>query len=494
MSATRSLGEMPDESLAVALGFLAEGSLAQVASTCISIRAVAQADRLWLPLASRRWHFGGAQLPPGARASAAASALALALEEPLHAGSAGAASAFAERCARDSDVVLLALQYDAVRTGHAKETAGQLQPGTVVRISGLTVAQQYNGLLGVVRAAGADEAYSGEAVRHPVALPSLVCLKIKSIGLTVVRPPQNGFVQQQVAELGGEAVDCLLRLASSGPLGAAWPSLTVAAGQLLGLALEQWALKQWGFLLADEGRAEHLEEGALIVSMWADARVDVTAVRAQLASLASEATRRTSADRPLRERIDAVNAILFDEYGLSGNVHNYYEAENSLLHSVLERRRGIPISLSIIWAAVARRVEIPCFLCSAMPAHVVIRVRASVGNGREDLFVDAFNRKVMDRSGLETFAESLNVPHFQEEFVGEQPVTMVYLRVLRNLLGIYQQAAQVGTTFASMQAAAAVCSQLLAIADASPGGMGANAAVEQRRAYFRSQLPLLASR
>lgn len=489
MSVLYSLADVPDESLAVALGFLSESTLAQATATSMSIRAVARADRLWLPLASRRWHFGGAQLPPGARASAAASALALALEEPLRTGSAGAAAAFAERCARDAEVALLALQYDATRTSAAEEAPDQLAPGTVVRISGLTVAHKYNGLLGVVRSAADGEASDGEAPRYPIALPSLECLKIKSTCLTVVRPPQEGHAQQQAAELGGEAVDCLLRLASSG----AWPSLSIAAGQLLGIALEQWALKQWGFLLADEGRAEHLEEGALIVSMWADARVDITSLRAQLAVLASEAARRTSADRPLRERIDAVNAILFDEYGLSGNVQNYYEPENSLLHSVLERRRGIPISLSIIWAAVARRVEIPCFLCSAMPAHVVIRVRGG-GDGSDDLFVDAFNRKVMDRSGLQAFAASLNVPHFQEDFIAEHPVTQIYLRVLRNLLGIYRQAAQANFTFTNVQAVAAVCSQLLTIADASPEGSSADVAFRRIGDSFRNQLPLLSAR
>jgi len=238
------------------------------------------------------------------------------------------------------------------------------------------------------------------------------------------------------------------------------------------LAAERWAVQQWKQLVVDAHRVDLLEEGGLVVSQWAapsEAKVEV--VRARLAELADAVAAKVVADAPIRERVEAVNSILFDDFGFQGNVDNYYDARNSFLHSVLERRRGIPISLSIVWTAVARRVKIPCFLCTDMPAHIVVRVRAGDGGYDTDLYVDAFGRKVMDFAGLRMFLLAIGHGSFNPDWVEQKPAKGVYSRLLRNLRNIYEQtphSATIGTaeTMRCIECLAATCAQMAAIAEA----------------------------
>ena len=55
-----------------------------------------------------------------------------------------------------------------------------------------------------------------------------------------------------------------------------------------------------------------------------------------------------------------MNHAVFNEFGLKGNVQDYYAAGNSLLHVILETKKGIPISMALLWALVARRAGVCC--------------------------------------------------------------------------------------------------------------------------------------
>merc|ERR1719343_560337 len=95
------------------------------------------------------------------------------------------------------------------------------------------------------------------------------------------------------------------------------------------------------------------------------------------------------------------------EYGLAGNTTDYYNDENSLLHAVLCKKKGIPISLSVVWAALARRCSLPCHPLAGFPGHVLIRIPVRMDSENRtfaeasDLYVDAFDGgQVMNWSEL----------------------------------------------------------------------------------------------
>ena len=108
----------------------------------------------------------------------------------------------------------------------------------------------------------------------------------------------------------------------------------------------------------------------------------------ELATSVSEKTPRAVADS------------LFGHGGLRGDVLNYHAEENSLLDRVLERRLGMPITLSAVAIEVGRRIGLPWTMV-AMPGHVV------VGTGEPNCFLDAFGGVELDEGGLWTRFESI---------------------------------------------------------------------------------------
>src|SRR4051812_3767652 len=91
-----------------------------------------------------------------------------------------------------------------------------------------------------------------------------------------------------------------------------------------------------------------LDEAAVLIAGH-DHVVDVGAELDQLEALASEAPHEP----------DALARYLFEEHGFTGNHRNYYDPRNSFLDEVMRRRRGIPISLSVLMLEVGRRAGVP---------------------------------------------------------------------------------------------------------------------------------------
>lgn len=85
--------------------------------------------------------------------------------------------------------------------------------------------------------------------------------------------------------------------------------------------------------------------------------------------------------------IHAINQVLFDSESFRGNSENYYDPRNSMLNDVIERRLGIPITLSVIYIEVAREVGVP-MEGIGMPGHFLV----GVGEGEGRVYVDPYNR------------------------------------------------------------------------------------------------------
>ena len=82
---------------------------------------------------------------------------------------------------------------------------------------------------------------------------------------------------------------------------------------------------------------------------------------------------------------DALRSVLVEEQNFGGNSHHYFDPRNSFLNEVLDRRVGIPISLSVVWIEVGRRAGIPIEGVN-MPGHFVVRLL----DRRQPLLVDPF--------------------------------------------------------------------------------------------------------
>ena len=102
-----------------------------------------------------------------------------------------------------------------------------------------------------------------------------------------------------------------------------------------------------------------LERGAFLIARYAYPSLDVSAYARQLDEMAQEVRDRIGPRASGEETVKALNRYLFTEQGFKGNTKNYYEVENSYLNCVIDRRTGIPISLSTVYLLVGRRLSLP---------------------------------------------------------------------------------------------------------------------------------------
>jgi regulator of sirC expression with transglutaminase-like and TPR domain len=98
-------------------------------------------------------------------------------------------------------------------------------------------------------------------------------------------------------------------------------------------------------------------------------------------------------DAPLVARIDALNRYLFSELGFAGNRERYDDPRNSCLNEVLDRRTGIPITLSLVYIEVARRAGVRAEGIN-FPGHFLVRVQQDLhtDDPGDGLIVDAFHQ------------------------------------------------------------------------------------------------------
>ena len=93
--------------------------------------------------------------------------------------------------------------------------------------------------------------------------------------------------------------------------------------------------------------------------------VDFVLIESRLNELANELRMRIATVEDPYEIVHQVNEFFLNEMGFTGNSKDYYNPDNSILHRVIETRRGIPISLGVIYLLVGRRLNLPVFGVSA---------------------------------------------------------------------------------------------------------------------------------
>lgn len=166
-------------------------------------------------------------------------------------------------------------------------------------------------------------------------------------------------------------------------------------------------------------------------------KLDPEPYLARVEALADRARERCAAlDRP-RLVLGQINWVLFVEEGFQGNSDDYYDPRNSYLNEVIDRKTGIPISLSVLYWRVAARVGLEVAGVN-LPAHFMLRV----GRGDSTVFVDPFHSgALLDRDGCRRQVARMVGPDvaITEGHLAPCRPTQVVARMLRNLKSIYLQ-------------------------------------------------------
>jgi regulator of sirC expression with transglutaminase-like and TPR domain len=144
-----------------------------------------------------------------------------------------------------------------------------------------------------------------------------------------------------------------------------------------------------------------------------------------------------------------LNRILFDEEGFQGNRQNYYDPQNSFLNRVLERKLGIPISLSLVYSEVGRRAGFPVHGI-ALPGHFIAGLMHASGT----LFIDPFNRgEILTETECQQRIEARYGRPAALDMRWKTPATKkeILRRMLRNLKAIYRHLNQDLQSFEMIQ-------------------------------------------
>jgi regulator of sirC expression with transglutaminase-like and TPR domain len=178
-----------------------------------------------------------------------------------------------------------------------------------------------------------------------------------------------------------------------------------------------------------------LDRAALLIGAWDYPERDLAGYRHQLDVIAHcvepEVVRATGGIGRAR----AISDGLFDRLGFHGNTGDYYDPRNSFLCDVLDRRCGIPISLSVLYLEIARRVGV---LAQGVnfPGHFLVRVAI------EDawLFVDPFSGgRALGPADLEALLRRTTTPDavLEPSVIAATSKRQILARMLFNLAGIY---------------------------------------------------------
>lgn len=183
-------------------------------------------------------------------------------------------------------------------------------------------------------------------------------------------------------------------------------------------------------MIADPASDPPLDEGAWLIASVAGYS-DVDEGLARLDEMAGAALAFPEARSPA-----GLAKVLFVDWAYRGNAADYGDPRNSFLPEVIDRRLGLPITLSVLMMEVGRRIGVAVHGVG-MPGHFVVGVE-----GEPDQFIDPFHAGVvLDREGCRQRLTDQYGPQmqFDDRFLAPTPARSILLRMLTNLAHTYAQ-------------------------------------------------------
>lgn len=206
------------------------------------------------------------------------------------------------------------------------------------------------------------------------------------------------------------------------------------------------ALQPFAQLISREDARIDLSRACLLIAQDAYPDLDVERYIGEIERMATRVRARLAPTAAGEDRVVALNQLLYEELGYWGNTQDYYDPRNSYLNEVIDRRTGMPITMSILYMELGRRIGLPVEGVS-FPGHFLVRVRLRGGmlvldpfSGgapqSEDELRSRVKRVIPDGVADDLPASELPLDQFLEPATNRQ----ILARVLRNLKGIYRKA------------------------------------------------------
>lgn len=201
-----------------------------------------------------------------------------------------------------------------------------------------------------------------------------------------------------------------------------------------------------------------LGRAALLLARAEYSELDLDVELARLDDLARQAGAFVAGRLTPGQRVDGLRAFLGGVCGFQGNEQDYYDPTNSFLNRVLDRRTGIPISLSVLYMEVGRRLGITLFGVG-LPGHFLVKYQ----EGRQRILLDPYNGgRTLTSDGCREIVQGMyqGQVQFREDMLAAVDKRYILVRMLSNLRAIYLEQRQ-------LRKGLAVVEMLLALNPAS---------------------------
>jgi len=197
------------------------------------------------------------------------------------------------------------------------------------------------------------------------------------------------------------------------------------------------ARQSFSEIAALDDTALSLDHAALTMALGEYPNLEIQEYLRKLDTLAARADVLIGEDRAAINVIEALNEVLFVQEGFRGNVEDYYDPRNSYLNEVLDRKLGIPITLSVLYMEVAKRINFPIHGIG-FPGHFLVKHVA----GNRDIIIDAFELgRILTLNDCQELLDKIHKGSVEMNAALLQPMRkrMILTRMLYNLKGIYTQ-------------------------------------------------------
>ena len=184
-----------------------------------------------------------------------------------------------------------------------------------------------------------------------------------------------------------------------------------------------------------------LLKGALVINRYQYPDLDEEKVILQIEEIKREIWLGLQYEMSSIEKIKLINHIFYNIYGFSGNTKNHHDPQNSYINQVIESKKGNQISLAIIYATLAQKLDIPVYGVN-LPQHFILGYIDESKREEQEFgvlfYINAFNKgAIFGKHDVDQFLRQLNLEP-QPGFYSPCSNTEIIRRIIRNLISAYE--------------------------------------------------------
>ncbi|MDM7914661.1 MAG: transglutaminase family protein [Candidatus Eisenbacteria bacterium] len=236
-------------------------------------------------------------------------------------------------------------------------------------------------------------------------------------------------VWEHLLEIGPPAL-AYLREASEDPD----PRTRIRARHIMARIVLEDLEERFRALAERDDESFSLEDGVFTISRIEYPELDRDEFRDRLDALAAPLREELQGPLPAHETIRRVNRYLFEDLKFSGNNTEYYNPDNSYINRVIDKRTGIPITLSALYLLLGDRLGLPV-KGIGLPGHFLVKYE----DGETEIFIDPYNGgKLLTRKDCAQYLTGAGY-YFKEEYIAISSSRDIVIRMLRNLVLIYSK-------------------------------------------------------